>query len=234
MPADPEVPGTLPGLLEGLATTRTIRRYTDEPVDQATLSALLWHATRAPTGSNRQLVRYLVLRDGEVALRARAALGAGAREAWQRKEAADGYAAGSGIDPQSPKARMAATMRHYVDHFHEAPVVVLVCLLRHRDASPYEGASVYPAVQNLLLAARGLGLGGAVTMWQLTVEAELREILAIPAEAAISACVTLGHPAGHHGPVRRRPLADVVFDGQWGAPAAWAADPPGTRFTAWR
>jgi nitroreductase len=129
---------------------------------------------------------------------------------------------------------MAATMQHYVEHFHEAPVIVLVCLLRYRDPNPYEGASVYPAVQNLLLAARGLGYGGAVTMWQLPVEQELREILAIPDEAALSACITLGRPAGQHGPVRRRPLRDVVFDGQWGETAEWAVDPPGTQFTAWK
>ena len=223
-----------PGLLEGIATTRTIRRYTDQPVAEATLSSVLWHATRAPSGSNRQPVRYLVLRDGAAALKARAVLGDAARSMWQSKEAADGYTSGSGADPNSPKARMAATMRHYVDHFHEAPVIVLVCLVRYRAANAYEGASVYPAVQNLLLAARGLGLGGAVTMWQQLVEDELRDLLSIPPEVALSACVTLGPPAGHHGRGRRRPLADVVFDGLGGAPAPWAVDPPGTRFTTWR
>ncbi|CAB4364518.1 MAG: nitroreductase [Actinobacteria bacterium] len=221
-------------LLEALATTRTIRRYTDDPVEQHDLGRILWHATRAPSGSNRQRVRYVVLRNSEPALQARAALGRSARAAWQHKEVADGYGAGSGAAADSPKSRMAATMQHYVEHFHEAPVIVLVCLLRYRDANPYEGASVYPAVQNLLLAARGLGYGGAVTMWQLPVEQELREILAIPDEAALSACITLGRPAGQHGPVRRRPLRDVVFDGQWGETAEWAVDPPGTQFTAWK
>lgn len=224
----------LHGLLDGLATTRTIRRYTAEPVDDTTLASVLWHATRAPSGSNRQRVRYLVLRGGEAAMAARAALGRAARDAWQHKEVEDGYRTGSGDVADSPKARMAATMRHYVDHFHEAPVIVLVCLLRYRDPNPYEGGSVYPAVQNLLLAARGLGLGGAVTMWQLPVEAELRSILGIPDEAALSACITLGHPAGRHGPVRRRPLRDVVYDGAWGTDADWAIDPPGTAFTTWK
>ena len=221
-------------LLEGLATTRTIRRYTDDPVEEHDLVQILWHATRAPSGSNRQHVRYIVLRDSEPALQARAALGRAARAAWQHKEAADGYGAGSGTVADSPKSRMAATMQHYVEHFHEAPVIVVVCLLRYREANPYEGASVYPAVQNLLLAARGLGFGGAVTMWHSLVEQELRELLQIPAEAALSACVTLGRPAGRHGPVRRRPLSEVVFDGQWGEAAEWALDPPGTQFTGWK
>lgn len=223
-----------PRLLEGIATTRTIRRYRDEPIDEATLSSMLWHASRAPNGSNRQPVRYMVLRDGEPDRAARAVLGRVASEVWARKEQADGYTAGSGAEPDSPKARMAATMWHYVEHFHAAPVIVLVCLVRYREPNAYEGASVYPAVQNLLLAARGLGLGGAVTMWQTMVEQELREILGIPPEVALSACVTLGYPQGHHGPVRRRPLSGVVYDGTWGNEAAWAVDPPDTRFTRWR
>jgi nitroreductase len=217
-------PDGLP-LLEGLATTRTIRRYTDEPIPDDDLAAILWHATRAPSGSNRQPVRYLVLRDGPNAIAAKALLGGSFRAGWAAKRAADGYEEGSGAEPDSPKARMAATMQHYVDHFEAIPVVVLVCLVRYRSPNPYEGASVYPACQNLLLAAHGLGYGGALTMWHGAVEPELRALLGIPDEVAVSACITLGRPAGRHGPVRRKPLADVVHDDAWGAGAAWAVDP---------
>jgi hypothetical protein len=94
------------------------------------------------------------------------------------------------------------------------------------------GGSVYPACQNLLLAARALGYGGTMVMWQAFVEDELRALLAIPAEVALAATITLGRPVGHHGPVRRRPLGEVVFDGAWGEAAPWAVDPPDTRFTA--
>ncbi len=223
------------GLLDGLATTRSIRRYLPEALPEADLAAMLWHATRAPSGSNRQPVRYLVLRDdGGVAQEARVLIGGAARQVWATKMERDGYRQGSGSEPGSPKARTAATMQQYVDGFEHIPVVVLVCMVRYRDPSPYEGGSVYPAVQNLLLAARGLGYGGAVNMFHSFVEAPLRELLAIPDGVALSACVTLGRPAGHHGPVRRRPLADVVYDGEWGRAADWAADPDGTRHTAWR
>ena len=221
----------VPDLLEGLATTRTIRRYRPDPVPDTDLARILWLATRAPSGSNRQPVRYLVLRGGPASLEARAVLGRCYREGWAAKLAADGYVA---AEAGSPKARTAATMQHYVDHFEEAPVVVLVCLQRYRSANPYEGASVYPAVQNLLLAARGLGYGGALTMWHLAVEDELRRILGVPDGVALSACVTLGRPAGGHGPVRRRPLGDVVFEDRWAEQAAWAVDPPGTRHTSWQ
>ena len=93
---------------------------------------------------------------------------------------------------------------------------------------------MYPACQNLLLAARALGYGGALTMWHHLVETELRELLGIPEGVALSACITLGRPAGQHGPVRRRPLRELVFDDRWGSAPDWAVDPEGTRFTTWR
>ncbi|MEQ1700820.1 MAG: nitroreductase family protein, partial [Ilumatobacteraceae bacterium] len=116
----------------------------------------------------------------------------------------------------------------------QVPVIVLVCLQRYRAANAFEGASVYPAAQNLLLAARALGYGGALTMWHLAVEPQLRQLLAIPDDVALSACITLGRPAGHHGPVRRKPLHDVVFEDTWGTTSEWAVDPPGTGHTSWK
>ncbi|MDA8343370.1 MAG: nitroreductase family protein [Actinomycetota bacterium] len=220
-----------PDLLAGLATTRAIRRYTARPVTDEQLATLLWAATRAPSGSNRQPFRFLVLRRGERAVEARALLGRAAHLMWERKLEADGYRTGSGSDPSSPKSRMARTMEHYTAHVAEAPVVVLGCLVRHRPADPLEGASIYPACQNLLLAARALGLGGVLTQLHTFVEDELRAVLAIPESVGIHATITLGEPAGRHGPVRRRPLGELVFEDGWGEPAPWAVDPPGTRFT---
>ena len=219
-------------LLTGLATTRAIRRYRDEPIPDDDLATILWHATRAPSGSNRQPFRFLVLRDGPKAADAKQVLGESFRAMWAEKRGRDGYDAGSGTSERSPKARMAATMQHFVDHFERTPVVVLACLRRHRDATPTEGASVYPACQNLLLAARALGYGGVMTMWHGAVEDELRRLLDIPDDVAISATIPLGRPEGGHGPVRRRPVGELVFDDAWGAAAPWVEDPPGTRFTS--
>jgi nitroreductase len=220
------------GLLEGMATTRAIRRYTDDDIPLEDLNSILWHASRAPSGSNRQGFRFLVLRDGDRARRAKQVLGEAFRAGWNAKASADGYAAGSGRDEHSPKSRQARAMQHYVDHFEDVPVVVLVCLVRHRSPDPYEGASVYPACQNLLLAARAHGYGGVLTMWHHGVEAELREILSVPSEVALSACITLGRPAGAHGPVRRRPIGELVYDDAWGESASWVHDPTGTEFTS--
>lgn len=220
------------GLLEGLATTRAIRRYRDEPIPEHDLATILWHATRAPSGSNRQPFRFLVLRDGPHAVRAKSLLGDAFRQSWRAKREADGYTVGSAVDPASPKARMAATMQRYVDRFEATPVVVLACIRRHRAPNPTEGASVYPACQNLLLAARALGYGGVMTMWHHLVETELRSLLGIPDDVGIAATITLGRPEGGHGPVRRRPVAELVYDDAWGQAAPWAVDPDGTEFTA--
>jgi nitroreductase len=218
-------------LLDGLCTTRAIRRFRDEPIPDDALSAMFFAATRAPTGSNRQPYRFLVLRDGPAAVEAKALLGRSFREQWAAKRAHDGYDAGSGAAADSPKARVASAMQQFVDRFERTPVVALACLVPWRGLDPTVGASVYPACQNLLLAARGLGYGGVLTMWHATVDADLRRTLAIPDDVFIAATVALGRPEGHHGPVRRRPVGELVFDDVWDHPAPWATEPPGTRHT---
>jgi len=218
-------------LLDGIATTRAIRRYRPDPIPDADLATILWHATRAPSGSNRQPARFVVLRDGPAAVEAKALLGEAFRAGWGAKREAHGFDQGSGADPTSPKARAARAMQTYVDRFEQTPVVVLACIERWRKPHISEGGSVYPACQNLLLAARALGYGGVLTMWHGFVEDDLRRVLEMPDDAVIAGTISLGVPEGRHGPVRRLPLQDVVFDDTWGAPAAWAVDPADTRFS---
>jgi nitroreductase len=219
-------------LLAGMATTRAIRRYRPDPIPPDDLNTILWHATRAPTGSNRQGFRFIVLTDTPIAMQAKALLGDAFRKGWETKRAVDRYDAGTGSRSSSPKARTAAAMTRFVDTFEQTPVVVLPCLIRHREPEPTEGASIYPACQNLLLAARALGYGGVITMWHLSVESELRSLLGVPDGVSMAACIPLGRPEGNHGPVRRRPMPELVFGDQWGSAAAWAQDPEGTEFTS--
>lgn len=230
--AETALPADQVGLLEGLMSTRAIRRYTKEPIPDSALRTMLFAATRAPSGSNRQPFRFLVLQHGEKAQRAKALIGGAARAMWSAKRANDGYDKGSGTNTSSPKARMARVMERYVDEFEQVPVLVLPCLVRYREPTPFEGASIYPAVQNLLLAARAIGYGGVITGFHGAVESELKALLEIPEGVAISATVTLGRPEGNHGPVRRRPMSELVFEDSWGDAPDWAVDPPGTRFTS--
>jgi nitroreductase len=220
------------GLLEGICTTRAIRRYRDEPVPESVLRDVLFAATRAPSGSNRQPFRFLVLTDGPNAAAARRLMASAARRVWDTKRSADGYDQGSGADRASPKAAMARTMQAYVDHLDEVPVLILACMIRHRQPLPVDGASIYPACQNLLLAARALGYGGVMTSWNQFVDRDLRTLLAIPDEVFVAAAITLGRPQGSHGPVRRRPLGELVYLDEWDGPAPFAIDPPGTSHTS--
>jgi nitroreductase len=158
-------------------------------------------------------------------------MGEAARRAWTGKREADGYDTGSGERADSPKARMARTMQHYVDEFERVPVVILPCLVRYRAPSSFEGASVYPACQNIALAARALGYGTAFSGWHSLVEPQLRELLEVPDGVYVAGTITMGRPVGRQGPVRRRPIGELVYGERWGDSPAWAVDPPGTRYT---
>lgn len=220
------------GLLEGLTTTRSIRRYSDRPVTDEQLRAIMFAATRAPTGSNRQPFRFVVLVDGPVAVQAKRLIAKSAASIWSEKRQHDRYDSGSGVRADSPKSRMAASMEHYVDNFERVPVLILPCMVRYRSPGSFEGASVYPACQNILLAARAVGLGGVFTGFHFTVERELRELIGIPEDVLVAGTITLGWPAGNQGPVRRRPLRELVYEETWGSSPEWAVDPPGTRYTS--
>jgi len=220
----------IPDLLTGMATTRAIRRIAPDPIPDHDLSTIMWHATRAPSGTNRQPSRFIVLRQGDTAVTAKALLARGFREGWADKQSDAGYASGSALDPTTRKGRSRLALEHLVEQFEDVPVVVIACLIPWRGSNMIQGASVYPACQNLLLAARALGYGGVMTGWHAPVEDELRTLLGIPDEAIVAATIPLGRPLGRHGPVRRLPVADVVFDGAWEAQASWAVDPDGTRF----
>ena len=219
------------GLLEGLCSTRAIRRYQDEPIPDHVLRDILFAATRAPSGSNRQPYRFVVLTDSERARAAKQMIADVAQRGWAAKRKNDSYDRGSGKDPNSPKARMAHVMQSYVDNFANVPCLILPCMVRYREPQPTEGASVYPAVQNILLAARALGYGGVITGFHGGVESELKALLDIPQDVFMTCTLTLGKPAGNHGPVRRRPMAELVYGDSWGVTAGWALDPPGTRHT---
>lgn len=224
--SDQSVPATLPDLYAGLVSTRAIRRYRDDDIDESDLNDILFAATRAPSGHNRQPFRFLVVRRTAGMAEVRALLTRAFQAAWS------GSREDPPADDTSRKARMARTMSRFVDHIGDAPVIVFACLKsRGRPNGLLDGASVFPACQNLLLAARALGYGGVMSTWHLGVADELATLLGLPGDVDIVATIPLGRPVGGHGPVRRLPLRDLVYENTWGDPAPWAADPPGTRYT---
>jgi nitroreductase len=198
---------------EAMRTARAVRRYRPDPVPDDVLGRCLEAATWAPSGSNRQGWRFVVLRSQA----ARDVLGPAYRRGWADMVGAYGSAPDDSDD--SARARLLRTMAHFVEHFEEVPVYVLFCLAgRDRAAWLTDGASVYPAMQNFLLAARAEGLGAVTTTWFQYCEDELREVIGIPADWELAALVPVGWPVGGHGPVRRRPLSELASLDRWETP----------------
>ena len=105
--------------------------------------------------------------------------------------------------------------QYLADHIHEAPVWIVPCM-QGANPSRTAGSSIYPAVQNMLLAARALGLGATLTTLYLNFEKEVEAAIGLPPDVHSYALIPIGYPMGRFGPVRRVPLADVVYGDRWG------------------
>ena len=209
-------------MLEGIATTRSIHRYRFDPIPDEDLGRILYAATRAPSGTNRQPFRFVVLRDGERAGRAKAILGDAYRRGWRHKAESEGWSTAGDADRSSRRVRSMQAMDSFVDNFEKIPVVVLACLVRFREAHHQEGASIFPACQNLLLAARALGIGAVPTTLHPEVIERVFALLGIPAEIEFHCCVPMGYPRGRYGTTERYPTAYTTHWDRWGEPPPWA------------
>jgi nitroreductase len=193
---------------EVLSTARSIRRFTDEPVDDEVLHRCLEAATWAPNGANYQAWRFIVLRAPE----ARAAVAEAAKRALAVIEPVYQMTRPD-PDDDSRAARNNRATYELHDRGGEFTSVLFTTFNYSKVASELLlGGSIYPAVQNFLLAARAQGLGACLTSWA-SYEGEpiLREAVGLPPEWLLAAHVVVGWPRGHHGPVRRRPLSEAVM-----------------------
>jgi len=202
-------------VFEAMSTMRAIRRFKPDPVPEELLWRVLEAATKAPSGGNRQPWRFLVGRDAETKRR----LSEIYRDGWQRVYG--GLREQVMANPDSARIYRAAD--YLANHLEEVPVLILA-VLRTADwpapASPY-GSYIYPAIQNLLLAARALGLGTVLTTVYRMREPEVRELLDIPDGWETMGLIPLGWPderyaAGRFGPLRRQPVEEVTYWERWG------------------
>jgi nitroreductase len=203
-------------LWEALYTQRAIRYFKPDPVPPDLLWKVIEAATRAPSGSNLQPWGFVIIQEPaarrRIADQLRAVTASGARPS---------PAAGVSAEPADRSARlMMAGATHLMAQLDSAPVFIVPCL--HRVRSPVRegllaGSSIFQAVQNLLLAARGLGLGAAMTTFQHRLEPEFSAWLQLPEETTPVALIPLGYPDADFGPVRRRPVEEVTFWETWGA-----------------
>ncbi len=185
---------------------RACRAFSDRPVDDDLVAEVLTAATHAPSAENAQPWVFLVLRDPE----RRAMVGDLARRAWE--EGAKRYA-----EARLEPGLLADVDRGATGGVAAAPVLVLVCGDGRRAHPDALAASVFPAVQNLLLAAAGAGLGSALTTLPVVRGGDLPGLFALPPEVVPMAVVPLGWPSRPLGPPRRRPLAEVAHRERYGA-----------------
>lgn len=190
---------------EVVSRQRAHRSFADAPLDDATVLRLLDAAVCAPSAENRQPWEFVVVRAPE----ARRALAGIVRRAWE-----------SGAR-DAERSRLAPALFADVDHgmtsgFASAPVWVVVCADNQRGLAATAASSIFPAVQNLLLAATALGLGSALTTIATVFADELRTLLALPDHVVPMAAIPLGHPARRLGPPRRDPAEHHAHRDRYG------------------
>jgi nitroreductase len=195
---------------------RAIRRLKPDPVPDDLIRRLIEAATKAPSGGNRQPWAFLVIREPATKTK----IAEWYLDAWNRTY---GQLTQEQRDRFLPElTRVYGAAEHLALHLAEVPVMVLVCATNitaglGAAASSSHFGSIFPAVQNLLLAARGLGLGASLTTLHRFHEEDVRTLLGIPENVETVALIPIGYPIGRYGPTTRRPIDEVTHFEHWDA-----------------
>ena len=195
------------GLFETLYSTRALRRFTNDPVSDEDLYQVIDAAIRAPAGGNMQIWHFLVVRDQEK----RKKIGEIYWDTWKSygKQYVDDP---SNIDKLPRQMRLVVrSTDDLARHIADVPVHLFVC------GPAQSGGTLYPAIQNALLACRAIGLGSVVTAFHRGHDKKLQELLGIPDDMVAHALLPIGWPSDKIGPVSRRPVRKVVSIDSWGS-----------------
>ena len=217
------------GLFEAIHSARSLRRFKPDPVPDDVITKVLDAAIRAPSGSNQQSWEFVIVKD-----------------AAQRKKIGAVYQKGGAIlkalytDRVKPEhmsedtyKKLMASAYYLIDHMADAPVLLIACLKQvpmagappklppevaaaMKSQARISGSSIYPAVQNIILACRGLGLGTVLTTIHTFFEDEVKQILGLPPEVQTYALMPIGYPQGKFGPIKRRPVSEVAYLDKYG------------------
>ncbi len=208
-------------LYEAMMTQRAVRRVLSDPVDDALVLKCIELALRAPTGNDGQNWEFIVVKDPRV----KEKLAKRYRQGWKVQH---GVVLRRAVVRDESMARIARAVQWQIDHFTEIPVLVVACLrlgarggrlpfvrMPHVAESAYWG-SIYPSVQNLLLAARAMGLGASLITLPLWSQTSARKTLNLPRSVTPCCVVPLGWPRGHYGPTTRKPVEQVAHRDAYG------------------
>jgi nitroreductase len=208
-----------PGLFETIYSLRSIRRLKPDPIPEDTLRKIVEAGIHAPSGGNRQDWGFILVREPELKRFIRD------RYRDTQKKLQAGRPPLSELPPDRQRAMKAGA--HLSEHMHEAPVLLLACSLKEyppwtqnpRASTATVHGSIYPAVQNILLACRAFGIGATLTTTHCFFEEELKQKLGVPENMEISALLPLGYPKGKLGKTTRKPVEEVLYWDKWGKKA---------------
>lgn len=207
----------MPDLFEIIETTRAMRRLKPDPVPDELIARILRAGACAPNGGNTQKWRFLVIKDRRIK---------DAVSVWYKKAFDETIGPRYRTSEPPPGVskerylRQVAAVEYLTDHYAEAPVWIVACLEDGPTPNRMAGSSIYPAVQNMVLAARALGLGTTLTTRHMLYEKEADAALGLPAGVHSYAILPIGWPMGKFGPVGRGPLKEIVYQDRWGEPYA--------------
>ena len=204
------------GVFDTMYNCRAMRRLDTRPVPEELLLELISAANQAPSGSNTQGARWIVVRDPQVKQRL----------ADLNRQGVETYLAPLIDNPGSlshqssdKRKRMVDAVVWQKDHMHEIPALIIACMEFGATASSdmivRGNGSIWPGIQNLLLAARALELGAAPTTLALNDRKAVAEVLKLPDSMAAYALIPVGYPLGTFGPVTRKPLKEILRFDQW-------------------
>ena len=205
----------MPDLFEIMETCRAMRRLKPDPVPDELIARILRAGACAPNGGNTQKWRFLVVKDPAIKK---------AVQVWYKKaydEVIGPRYSSSAPPPGSDKQRydrQHAAVEYLTEHYHEAPVWIVACLEDGPSPDRMAGASIYPAVQNMILATRALGLGTTLTTRHMLFAKEVDAALGLPDGVHSYAILPIGWPMGKFGPLGRGPIGEIVYQDRWGEP----------------
>jgi len=196
---------------EAMFTQRSFRRLKTDPIPMEDIRTIMEAAVKAPNGGNSQPSRFLVVTDKEKIREFQALY----KEAWWAKRADQGWKTFEDLPKGGSSYRNAA---QFAEDIKDAP-----CIIFAFGVGSGGGAlSVVPATQNLMLAARALGIGSCPTTLHPTVMERFYKMFNVPADAQFHFCIPLGYPKGNFGPTTRRPTAETTYLNSWDSPVPWS------------
>jgi nitroreductase len=206
-------------LFDVMFSTRSMRRLKSDPVPDEIIYKILDAGIRAPSGGNTQHWRFVVVKDPQVKQQVQQIY----QKGWSEVQAMYRNRTAPTHMEEGKFRRLLDTAAHLAEHLAEVPVLLFACL-KERPMPPelaaklarLSGSSIYPAVQNMLLACRALGLGATLTTVCSLYDDEIRAVLHLPSDMSTYALLPIGYPQGKFGPVKRMAVEEVTCVDRWG------------------